>query len=334
MELKTNIKALASFRILKMRQSKKDKGVAIVKVKSLSDELCKRLQKVRHLYWLATAECYVNSQKDIDEIARQDKKFDFHIVSSSSMAAQIQKKASDAKCLVLGAGEYLTDPKIFTVANEKERKIDFIGSANSFWTLKNFHKIFEMQKQLKDKGIETKSVIACGSIKEKWYYDECVAYAKKHLGDNAKIVIGPSINQLAKMYNDARFLVHLSNGDSSPRCIFEALLCGCRCIVAGPWTHSLNVWLSCGSIHEIRKNDYSTMPDLLKLQPDYANAKTFNRRIGLKNVWPVISEFCTRNFDANFSAQGIFDSSCVGKKTFRENELQYAKELTYLEGLL
>lgn len=334
MEMKTNIKALASFRILKMRQSPKDKGLAIVKVKSLSKDLCRKLQKVRHLYWLATAECYVNSQKDINMIASCSRSFDFHIVSSNQMAEQIRKHVPEARCMVLGAGEYLTDPKIFNVMNEGERDIDFIASANSFWTLKNFHKIFEMQKILKDQGIHTKSIVACGSIKEQWYYDDCASYVKKYLGDDGKIIIGSTIKQLKKLYNNSRFLVHLSNGDSSPRCIFEAILSGCRCIVAGPWIHSLNDWLSCGVVHQIRKNDYSALPDLLKLQPDYNASRSFNGKLGLKNVWPKITEFCISNLDKNFSSMGLFDSSCVGKQTFRDKEMQYAEELTYLEGLL
>ena len=63
-------------------------------------------------------ECYVNSQKDINMIASCSRSFDFHIVSSNQMAEQIRKHVPEARCMVLGAGEYLTDPKIFNVMND------------------------------------------------------------------------------------------------------------------------------------------------------------------------------------------------------------------------
>ena len=191
-----SIKELKSFRLMKFHRSASDKGLAFVKVKSLDLPLCRLLQKVRSRYMLATSECYYNSPEDIDNIAAMSEYFDFHIVSCDSIGKAIVKKAPGTKYAVVGAGEFLTSPDIFKLQNTKTRNTDFVASANSFWALKNFHKVLEMQKYLNVKGHATKSKIICGSIKDKWYYNECQSYINKHLRGQAEIIIGSDMDGL------------------------------------------------------------------------------------------------------------------------------------------
>lgn len=328
------INELKSFRLYKFYQSKQDKGLAYVKVKSLDESLCRHLQKIRSKYLIATAECYFNSSEDITKIIRFNKSFDFHFVSNEEIKQQIQKGAPAAKCLILGAGEFMTSPDLFYLENEGHRKIDFLTSANSFWSIKNFHKMLEMQKYLKDLGICTSSRIICGSIKDRWYYDECKGYIDKHLGADSKIIIGSNIDELRALYNGSRFVVHFSSMDSSPRVIFEGLLCGCQCIVSGKWSQSLNRWLDSPLVHAIPKNDYFTVIDILKFSCDYQLTRQYRTQIGSVNVFSRIKEFASMNIQPTFTDKGIAGQSVVGKITFKDSEDKYSEEMRQIKAML
>lgn len=328
------IDELKSFRLFKFYQSNQDKGVAYVKVKSLDEALCRSIQKVRSRYWVATAECYFNSSEDIAKIIKFNKSFDFHFVSSEAVKKQIQQGAPAAKCLVLGAGEFMTSSELFRLENEGKRKVDFVTSANSFWSIKNFHKMLEMQKYLKDRGINTSSRIICGSVKDKWYLDECQTYINKNLDSGSKIIIGSSVDDLRKTYNESKFVVHFSSMDSSPRVIFEGLLCGCQCIVAGKWSQSLNDWLSSPLVHSIPKNDYSSVVDILKMPCNFQLTRKYGTQIGAVNVFPRIREFVKSNMQSTFTDRGIVGQSVVGKLTFKDSDDEYSMEMRRIQSML
>lgn len=328
------IKELKSFRLMKFFKSSSDKGIAYVKVKSLDQDLCKRLQKLRSRYFIATSECYYNSPRDIANIASMSKYFDFHIVSCKRIGEAICAAAPGSKYVVLGAGEFMTSSDIFKVQNTGPREFDFISSANSFWSIKNFHKVLEMQKQLQDAGIKTTSRIICGSIKDKWYYKECKAYIKKHLPDQSDIVIGTSIDGLRDFYNNSKHLVHLSAYDSSPRVIFEAMLCGCHCILSGRWTESLNQWLQSPLIHVIPDDKYGEVKNLVSLPPNYELAKQYASQIGMVEVFPRISAFVRQELQSTFTDSQVIDQSCVGKVTFKQMEDEYSAEMRLIKRMI
>ena len=329
-----SISELKSFRLMKFFRSDSDKGVAFVKVKSLDEELCRKLQKVRKRYLVATSECYYNTPRDINNIASLSRYFDFHIVSCKRIGDEICRQAPGSKYVILGAGEFLTDPNIFRVTNEGERPIDFICSANSFWSVKNFHKVLHMQKYLKDKGILTTSKILCGSLKDKWYYKECRNYIKNHIPGQSEIVLGTSIDGLRDAYNSSKHLVHLSSIDSSPRVVFEAMLCGCHCLLAGRWTESLNSWLQSPLVHIMPDDNFDASPDLWRLPPDLSLSRQYNSQIGMANVFPRIGDFIRKQIQPSFSDKSVIDQSCVGKTTFKQMETEYATEIRRVRGML
>lgn len=330
-----SIAELKSFRIMKLYNSPNDKGIAFVKVKSLDEELCKNLQKVRSKYFIATAECYYNSDADIANIVKYDRYFDFHIVSCDRIGKVITRSCPRSKYFIMGAGEFMTNPDLFKMNNVGNRKIDFIASANSFWGIKNFHKILEMQKYLMDHGVKTQSRIICGSIKDRDHYDFCDKFIEKHLPSNARIIIGLPIDQIVEYYNKSKFLVHFSSMDSSPRVVFESLLCGCHCLLAGAWTESLNKWLDSPLIHVIKEDDYSEVKEiLLNSKPDRKLVKKYNRNIGLMNLSPSFISFVREHLQPTMTENGVMGQSVVGKITFKDRDAEYEIEINKLRRLL
>lgn len=322
---------LKSFRIFRY-PTKKEKGLAIVKVISLDKELCRQIQKVRSRYLVATAELYYNNGNNIKDIIRFAKSFDFHIVSCERIKKLIESGCPGTKCIIIGAGEYLTSPNIFKLENYGERKTTFMSSANSFWKVKNHMRMLEIQKYLLDNGISTTSKIICGTIKDRDYYDQCKNYIKKNLNNQSEIIIGSKIEDLIKFYNDTKFLMHSSEIDSSPRVIFESMLCGGRCIVEGKWIESLNEWLLSPLIFNLKKTQ--DILDIVNSKPDLSINEKCSKSIGLINLKHKIIDFCSKEIGANVPDDGFVDYSIVGKSTFLGKEDTYSSEINILRKII
>ncbi len=328
------VEELKSFRIFKYPNGENDKGIGIVKVISLDKVLCDQIQKVRSRYLVSTAELYYNSTENIDDIIEFDKYFDFHLVSCERIKNLIISKKPNSKVLILGAGEYITSPNIFKLNNYGKRKTTFLSTANSFWKVKNHHNILEIQKYLLDKGIHTTSKIVCGIIKDHDYLEFCRSYAAKNLKDGmSRIIIGASIEELVKIYNDSQYVVHSSSMDSSPRVIFEGILCGVNaCIVKGKWAESLNKWLDTPLIFRMDK-----IEDIMEIMARPKNIeinKEAASQIGLINLKGKIVDFCNKELGTYLTTDGFIDYSIVGKKTFLGDESKYNAEILKLRKLI